>query len=101
MAIDINEVDRLAKLSRLHFTDEEKLTFIKEFDAILEQVNALDGVDVSNIDLRTSGNVIQSTQLSADAVMTGLSQELILSNAPAKSEGAFLVPITVDEEGQH
>lgn len=101
MAIDIQEVDKLAKLSRLYFTDEEKQTFIKEFDAILEQVKALDNVDVSNVDLRTSGNVIQSTDLSSDSIRDGLSQELILSNAPAKSEGAFLVPITVDEEGQH
>ena len=101
MAIDIQEVDKLTKLSRLHFTDEEKQTFIKEFDAILQQVNALDSVDVSNIDLRTSGSVIQSTSLSIDKEREGLSQEGILSNAPAKSEGAFLVPITVDEEGQH
>lgn len=101
MAIDIQEVEKLAKLSRLHFTDEEKQTFIKEFDAILQQVNALDNVDVSNIDLRTNGSVIQSTLLSPDVIAEGLSQERILSNAPAQNQGAFLVPITVDEEGQH
>ncbi|MBR7091100.1 MAG: Asp-tRNA(Asn)/Glu-tRNA(Gln) amidotransferase subunit GatC [Clostridia bacterium] len=100
MAIDIKEVDRLAKLSRLYFTDEEKQTFIKEFDAILDQVQTLDSVNVDNVDLRTSGNVLPSTQLSQDVVGASLSQDNVILNAPQKSQGAFLVPITVEEEGQ-
>lgn len=99
MAIDIKEVDRLAKLSRLYFTDEEKQTFIKEFDAILDQVQTLDSVNVDNVDLRTSGNVLPSTQLSQDVVGASLSQDYVILNAPQKSQGAFLVPITVEEEG--
>ena len=97
MAIEKQEVEKLAKLSRLKFTDEELHTFIKEFESILEQVKAIDSVDTSNVDLKECGDRVNFDSLQEDIERQGLSQADILMNAPSAKDGAFLVPITVEE----
>jgi len=99
MAIDLNEAKKLAKLSRLEFTEDELKKFANEFEGILSQVKAIDKVDVSKIDLKESSAKILATKLREDIVQASFSQCQVIQNAPSKKDGAFLVPITVDEEG--
>ena len=97
MEITVEEVKKLAKLSRLEFTDSEAEKFVEEFRKTLEQVKALDRVDVSKVDLlETTLNA--DRDLRADNIGDSLSQDSILGNAPDKQDGSFLVPITVGEE---
>lgn len=97
MDITVDEVKKLAKLSRLEFSEEETLEFVKEFKATLEQVDAINKVDVSNIDLLES-TVDADTQLRKDEIKPSLTSAEIVANAPDSQDGAFLVPITVAEE---
>lgn len=97
MDITVDEVKKLAKLSRLEFSEEETLKFVEEFKATLAQVDAINKVDVSNIDLLES-TVDADTQLRKDEITESLSPEEIVANAPDSQDGAFLVPITVAEE---
>ena len=97
MEITVEEVKKLAKLSRLEFNEEELQQFIKEFDATLKQVDAINKVDVSGIDL-FENTIEADSQLRPDNIEKSLSVEQIISNAPEEKDGTFLVPITVAEE---
>ncbi len=97
MSITIEDVRKLAKLSRLEFTDAEAETFVGEFSAILEQVDAINRVDVSGVDL-FENTVDADTELRKDVIVDSLSAEQIVMNAPDREGTAFLVPVTVAEE---
>ncbi|EKE15486.1 MAG: hypothetical protein ACD_11C00161G0001, partial [uncultured bacterium] len=45
--IDIKQIERLAKLSRLGLEEKEKESLVKDLSAILEFVEKLDKADVS------------------------------------------------------
>ncbi len=97
MEITIDDVKKLAKLSRLKFSDEEAMQFVQEFEATLKQVDAINRVDVSKVDLfEKTRNA--DTQLRADVLQDSLTNEQIIANAPEQKDGAFLVPLTVSEE---
>ena len=97
MSITIEDVKKLAKLSRLEFSDEEALQFVDELTATLAQVDAINKVDVSQVDLFEK-TVNADTELRADEIKPSLPVEQIVANAPDKKDGAFLVPITVAED---
>lgn len=97
MSITVDDVKKLAKLSRLEFTEEETQQFVKELEATLKQVEAINKVDVSGVDLLES-TIDADTQLRPDVVVDSLPVEQIVLNAPDKKDGAFLVPITVAED---
>ena len=97
MSITSDEVKKLAKLSRLEFTDLEAEQFVGEFGAILEQVDAINKVNVDNIDL-FENTVDADTGLRRDVIIDSLSSSEIVANAPDKEGSAFLVPVTVVED---
>ena len=93
--INLEEAKKLAKLSRLEFKDAELNTFVEEFEKTLEQVNAIDSVDTSKIDLYEE-TLLADSQLREDVVKESFKQEAIVANAPEKKDGAFVVPTTVE-----
>lgn len=97
MSITIEDVKKLAKLSRLEFNEEETKQFVQELSATLEQVEAINKVDVSKVDLLEK-TVNADAELRADVIKQSLTAEQIVANAPESQDGAFLVPITVVED---
>ena len=95
MKFNIEEARKLAKLSRLEFSDKELKDFLGEFDAILEQVSMINKVDVSGVDLKQA-DVLEVKDIRTDEVTETFTQDQVLSNAPEKKDGAFLVPLTVE-----
>lgn len=95
MSFSIEDAKKLAKLSRLEFSDDELKNFLSEFDSILEQVSLIDQVDVFGVDLK-SKDIVEVQDIRSDKVVETFSQQQVLQNAPEKKDGAFLVPLTVD-----
>ncbi len=96
--MDIEEAKKLAKLSRLEFTENEFESFLKEFDKTLEKVNIIQKVDTSNIQLQEKAVSMES--LRPDIVQQNFTQSDVIANAPQSEGGAFVVPITVEEGEQ-
>ena len=94
--IDVNEARKLAKLSRLEFNEDELTNFVQEFDKTLEYMDTIKKVDTSNVDLHEK-TINAKKQLREDAVQESFTQEAIIANAPQSEDGAFAVPITVEE----
>jgi aspartyl-tRNA(Asn)/glutamyl-tRNA(Gln) amidotransferase subunit C len=94
MNINLSDVEYLAELSALEFSEQEKQNFLKDLDGILEMVNQLkqQNADENNV-FNKSHNL---NELREDVVGESLSQEEILLNAPKQRRGCFSVPLVVE-----
>ena len=97
MAITIKDVEHIAKLAKLEFTDEEKEKFTHQMNQILQYMDQLNLLDTSNVE--PLSHVIElSNVFRADEVKPGVSTEEALKNAPEKNEQFFKVPKVIGEK---
>jgi aspartyl-tRNA(Asn)/glutamyl-tRNA(Gln) amidotransferase subunit C len=94
--IDKEQVEKVAKLSRLELTKTEIEEFTGQLSAILgyvEKMNELDTTDVEPLaHCLPINNVFRE-----DQVKESLGTERALSNAPQRDEGFFKVPKILDD----
>jgi aspartyl-tRNA(Asn)/glutamyl-tRNA(Gln) amidotransferase subunit C len=97
MAVTIKDVEHIAKLAKLEFTDAEKEKFTHQLNQILEYVEQMNKLDTSNVE--PLSHVIElSNVFRADEVKQGVSTEEALKNAPSKTEEFFKVPKVINEK---
>ena len=97
MAITIKDVEHIATLAKLEFTDAEKEKFTGQMNKILEYMEQLNSLDTSSVE--PLSHVIElSNVFRADEVKPGVSTEDALKNAPAKDEQFFKVPKVINEK---
>lgn len=96
MPVTITDVDHVAALARLSFTDEQKEKLTHELNDILEYMQQLNKLDTSNVE--PLSHVIElNNVLREDTLKPTLAQEEALLNAPAKTEKFFKVPKVIGE----
>ena len=95
MAIDIETVKRVANLARINVTEQELAPLARELSTILEFMQQLNTVDVTNIDPLTSVSPMD-LYLRDDIVTDGEKSQEILMNAPVHDEGFFAVPKVIE-----
>lgn len=91
MEISEKTIDRLAHLSMLSFSDEEKIRLKGELEKMMDFINKLEEVDTDGVEplLHVApGNGIERP----DSVSGQVSKEAALANAPLHNEDFFLVP---------
>ena len=97
MAITIQDVEHIATLAKLVFTDAEKEKFTHRMNQILEYMEKLNSLDTSTVE--PLSHVIElSNVFRADEVKPGVSTEEALKNAPAKNDEFFKVPKVIGEK---
>jgi len=97
MAITIKDVEHIAKLAKLEFTDAEKEKFTHQMNQILDYMEKLNTLDTSNVE--PLSHVIELNNVfRADEVKPGVSTEEALKNAPEKNEQFFKVPKVIGEK---
>lgn len=89
------EVEYVARLSRLALNDEEKEVFGEQLDSILKYVEKLNELDTSNVEptfhVLSVKNVFRE-----DVVKQSIPLEDALANAPDRVEDFFKVPRIVE-----
>ena len=95
MSIDNSTVKKVAKLARLKVDAKEEQNLKNELNNILEWVDKLQKVDTENIDPMLSVSN-EPMPMREDIVTSKLDNEQILSNAPEKKAGFFVVPKVVE-----
>lgn len=94
MAVTIKDVEHIAKLAKLEFTEAEKAKLVHQLNDILRHMETLNKLDTSNVEPLSQvielGNVFR-----ADEMKPGLPTEEALRNAPAKNDRFFKVPRVV------
>ena len=91
MKIDTKTVDRIAELSKLEFSNDEKNAILKDMNQMLAFIDQLKEVDTENI-----APLIHMTEdvniLREDESIVRISQQEALENAPSKDSTYFKIP---------
>ncbi|MBC6428254.1 MAG: Asp-tRNA(Asn)/Glu-tRNA(Gln) amidotransferase subunit GatC [Cellvibrionales bacterium] len=95
MALQPDEIARLARLAHIQVTAEECGTLTERLDAVLDMVRQLQACDTAGVEpLAHPLDAVQ--ELRPDAVADAESPETLMRNAPAAAAGLFLVPRVLD-----
>jgi aspartyl-tRNA(Asn)/glutamyl-tRNA(Gln) amidotransferase subunit C len=91
MSLSLQEVEHIAKLARLKLTDEQKMRYREQLEAILDHVAKLQELDTQDVPPTASVSVGQMP-LRADESRPGLSTKALLETAPHQDDGQFQIP---------
>ena len=96
-SISREDVEHLARLSRLAVTDEELDRFAGQLDQVLNAVARVG--EASALDVPPMSHAVQLTNvLRADVVTPSLPRDVVLAGAPAAEDDRFRVPRILGED---
>ena len=95
MKISKQEVEHVAKLARLELSEQEKEKLTDQLSNILTYVETLNSVDTKGVE-PTSHVLDIKNVMRDDVVVSGLTQEQALANAPDKAAGHYKVPKIIE-----
>jgi len=96
MSVTIKDVEHVAALARLSFTDEEKQKLTAQLNEILRYMEQLNQLDTENVE--PLSHVIELKNVfREDVLRPSLPREEALKNAPAKTEEFFKVPKVIGD----
>lgn len=91
MKVTKQDVEYIAELAKLEYTEEEKEKFTAQFNTILEYIDKLN--ELNTDDVEPLSHVIElSNVVREDEVKPSLPIEEALKNAPSKTGSFFKVP---------
>ena len=91
---DLN-IDRIAELSRLALTPEEKVRFSAQLGSVLGHIEQLAKVDVTGIEPTAHAFAVHNVWAD-DIAQAGLAVTDVLRNAPASRDNMIVVPKVVE-----
>ena len=97
MAVTKKDVEKIAELSRLKFSEEELENFTPQMNEILSYMDKLNELDTENIK-PLSHPVEQTNVFREDELKPSISTEDALKNAPVKDEHHFKVPKVIGDK---
>ena len=95
MKIDKEDVEYVAHLARLDFSEEEKERFTSQLDNILMYMDKLNQVDTSGVEPMSHAITLVNA-FRDDRVGESLSHGLSLANAPEARGNCFSVPKIIE-----
>ena len=95
MSFGLEEAKKVAHLARIHVSDDELDNLTKELASILDFMDELNEVDITDISAMSSVTPMK-IPLRKDQIASGGNSSIILSNAPASENNFFSVPKVVE-----
>ena len=89
------DIEKVARLARLHLSEEEKVTFQNQLDQILTHMEQLNRLDTANVE-PTSHAIPVHNVFREDEVNASCPKKEVLGIAPAQEEGHFKVPRIIE-----
>jgi aspartyl-tRNA(Asn)/glutamyl-tRNA(Gln) amidotransferase subunit C len=96
MSVTITDVEHVAALARLSFTDEQKQKLSGELNAILAYMDQLNSLDTSSVEPLSHVIELQNV-FREDVRLTSLPRDEALRNAPAATATHFRVPKVIGD----
>ena len=96
MAVTKKDVEHIAKLAKLKFSEPEKEKLKGELNKVLEYIDKLDELDLTNVEPLENMNETENV-FREDDVKPCLTKEEALRNAPSKTDNFFKVPKVLDK----
>jgi aspartyl-tRNA(Asn)/glutamyl-tRNA(Gln) amidotransferase subunit C len=91
MSILKEDVEHVAQLARLEFSEEEKQEIMKHFNNILGYVDKLNELDTQNVDIVVNPYYIEN-KFRDDVIEPSMKLEDVIKNAPKSLEEYIVVP---------
>ncbi len=96
MPVTIQDVEHVAALARLSFTEEEKQKLTAQLNEILRYMEQLNSLDTSNVE--PLSHVIELRNVFREDVLhPSVPREEALKNAPSHTEEFFKVPKVIGD----
>jgi aspartyl-tRNA(Asn)/glutamyl-tRNA(Gln) amidotransferase subunit C len=95
LKITKREVEHVAHLARLDFSEQEKEKFTLQLNDILLYIDKLNEVDTTDVEPVTHA-IAQKNAFREDIVTASLDHEMALSNAPDARGDFFRVPKVIE-----
>ena len=98
MSLDEQTVRKVARLANIEIMDEDVVPIGEKLSGIIAWVEQLSEVDTDNV--APLANVVNiDLKLRKDEVTDGDCADKVLANAPEETQGFFVVPKVVDQDG--
>ncbi|HMN47640.1 MAG TPA: Asp-tRNA(Asn)/Glu-tRNA(Gln) amidotransferase subunit GatC [Ignavibacteriaceae bacterium] len=97
MAVSKKDVEKIAELARLKFSEDELENFTPQMNEILNYMEKLNELDTENVN-PLSHPVEQTNVFRDDKLKPSITTEEALRNAPAKDEHHFKVPKVIGDK---
>ena len=95
MALELDDVKRVARLARIAVTDDEARFVQQQLGGIFALIEQMQAVDVSRIEPMSHAQDV-TLRLREDQVTEGDERERLLAVAPAVEAGLYLVPKVIE-----
>lgn len=95
VSLDKDQVQHIAMLARLRLTDEEITQTVDKLSRIVDFVDQLSAAPTANV-VPMAHPLNQTQRLRADRVTEANVRDAVQKNAPAVSEGLYIVPKVLD-----
>jgi aspartyl-tRNA(Asn)/glutamyl-tRNA(Gln) amidotransferase subunit C len=90
----IEEIKKIADLSKLEFSNEELKAFEKDFSCVDKMLDNLDKASIKGVEYLIP--IMEYDQLREDEVKPSYAREEVLKNAPKKDSISFILPKVVE-----
>lgn len=96
MSVTRKEVEKISKLAKLKFSDEELENFTHQMNDILKYMEKLNELDTENVE--PLAHPLESINVfREDSLKSSVSTEDALKNAPLKDDKYFKVPKVIQD----
>jgi aspartyl-tRNA(Asn)/glutamyl-tRNA(Gln) amidotransferase subunit C len=95
MLVSIEEVEKIASLSMLYVSDDDKKMLQESLETILAHAQRLNKLDTENV-IPTTYILKQQNVFREDEIEPARERDELLKNAPEKEDGYFIVPQVVE-----
>lgn len=97
MSVTIKDVEKIAKLAKLKFTEDEKIKLQGEMNEVLgyiDTINQIPGLD----DVKPLENINDTENIFREDIdKPGITKQEALKNAPEKTDNFFKVPKVLEK----
>ena len=90
------ETAHVARLARLHFSEEELDELAAQLSAVLDHAADVEALDVSGVEPTSHPHPLVNV-MRADEVRSSLERDEVLAQAPSVDDGQFRVPPILGE----
>jgi aspartyl-tRNA(Asn)/glutamyl-tRNA(Gln) amidotransferase subunit C len=95
MALELDDVKRVARLARIAVTEGEARSALQQLGGIFSLIEQMQAVDVSRVEPMSHAQDI-TLRLREDKVTEGNERERLLAVAPEVEAGLYLVPKVIE-----
>lgn len=95
MALELDDVKRVARLARIAITEEEARSVLPQLHGIFSLIEQMQAVDVSRVEPMSHAQDV-TLRLRDDQVTESDQRDRLLAVAPAVEAGLYLVPKVIE-----